>query len=56
MKDIVDRLMARGRESPLDTIFPDAIEEIQYLRSLCGSMGHAVEMPSMPKSVDPTGW
>lgn len=56
MKDILDRLRARQNESPLDTVFAAAIEEIDYLRSLCGSMGHQVECPPVPKSIDPTGW
>lgn len=60
--DIVERLRGLkrwpGLLSPpqLARLAGEAAEEIEYLRSLAGSMGHQIECPPSPKSVDPSGW
>lgn len=56
MRDVLARLQERHEQSPLDTVFTAAIDEIKHLRSLCDRGGQVVECPPVPKTIDPTGW
>lgn len=62
MTDILDTLEKYAAEDlgcgnyAFMEVFKEAADEIKYLRSLAGSMGHQIECPPVPKSVDPSGW
>lgn len=57
--DILERLHLRQQECPLDTVFRDAIAEIERLQRMCSAFAnpdHIFECPPAPQSIDPTGW